>query len=52
MCMLLILAIGCFLDETIVKMFVSTGKNIGEFKDSAGIVVDSMGNMIIADARK
>ena len=47
-----ILAIGCFLDETIVKMFVSTGKNIGEFKDSAGIVVDSMGDMIIADARK
>jgi len=38
------------LGRTQVKTFGAAGKNIGEFKDPAGIVVDTMGNMIIADA--
>jgi len=33
-----------------VRKFGKPGKAIGEFKDPAGIVVDSFGNMIIADA--
>ena len=33
-----------------VKIVGSAGKNIGEFKDPAGIEVDSRGDMIIAGA--
>ena len=38
------------LERQQVKMFGAAGQNIGEFKDPAGMVVDSMGDMIIADA--
>lgn len=38
------------LGKQLVRKFGKLGRNLGEFRDPAGIAVDSFGNMIIADA--